>query len=67
MAWPSLFAWIGSAGPLFAFAEYVAAQIYPEAAVLAGMLAVSCIFALGLLLVLALIPVWQRVTDFPLD
>ncbi|WP_369691923.1 chromate efflux transporter [Spiribacter salilacus] len=52
-------------GPLFTFAGYLGAQIHPELAILAGGLALICIFAPGLLLVLALLPVWQRLTDFP--
>ncbi|MBS3786341.1 MAG: chromate efflux transporter [Gammaproteobacteria bacterium] len=52
-------------GPLFTFAGYLGAQIHPEIAALSGLLALICIFAPGLLLVVALLPFWQRLTDYP--
>lgn len=52
-------------GPIFTFAGYLGAQIHPEFALLSGILAVVCIFAPGLLLVVALLPIWQTLTRYP--
>ncbi|MEX0430240.1 chromate efflux transporter [Spiribacter insolitus] len=52
-------------GPIFTFGGYLGAQIMPNQALWAGLLAIVVIFLPGLLLVAGLLPFWSALSRFP--
>lgn len=51
-------------GPIFSFGGYLGAQIMPEQALRAGLLAIGVIFLPGLLLVAGLLPFWNALSGY---
>jgi chromate transporter len=51
-------------GPVFSFGGYLGAQIYPNQALLGGLLGLVMIFAPGMLLVAGLMPFWQSLSRY---
>ena len=51
-------------GPIFTFGGYLGAQLVPDQALAAGLLAIVVIFAPGLLLVAGLLPFWKALSGY---
>ncbi|MDR9433585.1 MAG: chromate efflux transporter [Spiribacter sp.] len=51
-------------GPIFSFAGYLGAQIFPNHALSAGLIALIVIFSPGMLLVAGLMPFWQTLSQY---
>lgn len=53
-------------GPIFSFAGYLGTQVGAGSAIINGMIATAVIFAPGMLLVVAVLPFWERLSRYRL-